>query len=280
MGTYVWDGEQLIQREHAVVDIEDRGYTFGDGIYEVFRIYDGQIFAESLHWERFFRSALAIRLQLPWTAEQLSHGVHNLIRANTLKEGIVYLQTTRGVSPRNHSFPSEQVRPALIAFTKTLLRPIEQMDRGERIITHPDERWLRCDIKSLNLLPNVIAKQAASEVAAFEAVLHRDEIITEGSSSNIAIVKNGCIMTHPANHLILHGITRALVIQLANQQRIQLKEEAFTVNDLVQADEAFLMSTTSEIMPIIQVNEQIIGCGIPGPLTRTLQSAWALLLPL
>ncbi|WP_274363633.1 D-amino-acid transaminase [Paenibacillus thermotolerans] len=272
MGTYIWNGESLSARTGASVDIEDRGFNFGDGIYEVFRIYGGKLFEAEAHWARLIRSVAEIRIELPYSAERLSGGIAELVKADGVTDGIVYLQVTRGAAPRSHAFPAPAPRPTITAFTNPLDRPVKAIREGVAVVTHPDIRWLRCDIKSLNLLPNVLAKQAASEAGAWEAILHRDRIVTEGSSSNVAIVRDGVILTHPANHLILHGITRAVAIRLANGLGIPLREAAFTLEELYAADEAFLLSTTAEIMPIIAVDGRPIGSGSPGAISRALQA--------
>jgi D-alanine transaminase len=271
MGKYIWNGEELLERSRAFVDVEDRGFNFGDGIYEVFRVYNGKLFEPKLHWDRLVRSAAGIRITLPYTVEEFTAGIARLMEADQLKEGIVYLQVTRGAAPRAHGFPQPEVRPTVIALTKEVMRPETAMHDGIAVITHPDIRWLRCDIKSLNLLPNVLAKQAASDAEAAEAILHRDGVVTEGNSSNIAIVKDGLLLTHPADNLILHGVTRAVTLRLAAAIGIPLREEAFRVEQLYDADEAILLGTTIEVMPIISVDGKAIGDGAPGPVTRRLQ---------
>jgi D-alanine transaminase len=274
MGSYVWNGEQIIERGSAATDVEDRGYNFGDGVYEVFRIYSGKIFAEMLHWTRLERSIEQIHMKMPLPIHAFQRGINELMRADDIDTGIIYLQVTRGVAPRAHVFPSSEVRPVIMALTKPMARPITDLERGVAVITQPDLRWLRCDIKSLNLLPNVLAKQAAAEAGAVEAILHRNGIVTEGSSSNVAIVRDGMIVTHPANELILHGITRAVVCGLAHQLGIPLMEKGYSVEELCDADEAFLMSTTSEVMPIVQCDGRPLGSGVPGPITRRLQRSF------
>jgi D-alanine transaminase len=271
MGTYIWNGKEISESSRAIVDVEDRGFNFGDGIYEVFRVYNGKLFEPKLHWERLMRSAAGIRITLPYTVEEFAAGIEKLMEADQLKEGIVYLQVTRGAAPRAHGFPQPPVRPTVVAFTKEVVRPETAMREGISVITHPDIRWLRCDIKSLNLLPNVLAKQAASDAGAAEAILHRDGVVTEGNSSNIAIVKDGLLFTHPADNLILHGVTRAVALRLAAALGIPLREEAFSVEGLYEADEAILLGTTIEVMPIVSVDGKAIGDGTPGPVTRRLQ---------
>jgi len=273
MGDYVWNGERLIDRKDAKTDVEDRGYTFGDGVYEVFRVYRGVVFEAQRHWERFVRSARELRIALPYTIDELQRGIEELVQADRLAEGIVYLQLTRGVAPRAHPFPAD-AKPVLTAFTKPIAKPENELRTGCKVVVQPDIRWLRCDIKSLNLLPNLLAKQAAVEAGASEAVLHRDGVVTEGSSSNFAIVKDGVVRTHPANHLILHGITRAVALDLANELGVPVSLEPFTLEEAKAADEAFLMGTTVEIMPVVSFDGAPVGGGTPGPVTRKLQEAF------
>ncbi|WP_199619642.1 D-amino-acid transaminase [Paenibacillus alkalitolerans] len=278
MGTYVWTGDELKQRDGAAVDVEDRGYNFGDGIYEVFRVYGGRLFEEEAHWDRLIRSAAEIRIDLPYTVEELSFGISSLMKADRLTDGIVYLQVSRGAAPRGHAFPPSGVRPTVTAFTKDMARPEAALRDGVSVVTQPDIRWLRCDIKSLNLLPNVLAKQAASEAGAWEAVFHRGDTVTEGSSSNVAIVQDGTLRTHPANNLILHGITRAAALRIAGSVGIAVREEAFTLDELYAADEAMLLGTTVEIMPIVRVDDRAVGQGTPGPVTRQLHAEFVKLI--
>ncbi|CAM3765732.1 aminotransferase class IV [Marinicrinis lubricantis] len=180
------------------------------------------------------------------------------------------MQITRGPAPRSHLFPKE-TKPTLIGYCTSLSRPLQLQTNGMTAVTIPDIRWLQCDIKSLNLLPNTLAKQEAADAGAEEAILHRDGIVTECSASNLMMVRNGIIHTHPANHLILHGITREIVLRLAAEEGITIIEEPFHLGDLRTADELFITSTTVEIASIVEVDGYVIGGGIPGPLTRKLQ---------
>lgn len=268
----LWN-DQLIPRSEATVDIEDRGYQFGDGVYEVIRVYGGKTFYLKEHLLRLERCAREIRLPLPWDVKLLTERIHQLVEANHLQEGTVYLQVTRGQAPRNHVFP-ETVKPVLVAYTSKALRPVAMLKEGIRTCTIKDIRWLRCDIKSLNLLGAVLAKQEAIEKGCKEAILVRDGIVTEGGSSNVFIVKNDVLYTHPANNLILHGITRAIVLKCSAEEGISVKEEPFSVDDLYHADEAFITGTTVEVCPVTHVDDKKIGSGTPGPVTRRLQEAF------
>lgn len=263
----------LMNREEAVVDIEDRGYQFGDGVYEVIRVYDGEFFAFQEHIERLERSTGEIRLAMPMPASELKDQLVQLVEKNELANGFVYLQITRGTAPRTHHFP-EHRNSILTAYTKVMERPLRQLKNGISTILADDIRWLRCDIKSLNLLGNVLAKQDAKDLGCTEAIFHRGETVTEGSSSNVFIVKDGVLRTHPANNLILNGITRLKVFEMAAQLGIEIEEQSFTVDELFAADEVFITSTTSEITPVVRIGESLIGRGNPGEVTERLQAAF------
>jgi D-alanine transaminase len=263
---------EFVDRSNAKVDIEDRGYQFGDGIYEVIRVYNGKMFTVKEHLERFFRSAESISITLGYTIEQLTEQLQELIEKNNLKLGIIYMQATRGVAPRTHAFPHENVAPALVAYTKELERPAKKLDKGVKTLLVEDIRWLRCDIKSLNLLGNVLAKEKASENGCYEAIQSRGQDVTEGSSSNIFIVKNGIVFTHASDQLILKGITKDVILSLCAENGIKVEERTFTREELRGADEVFLSSTTSEVMPVIAIDEKKVNSGSPGPVTGKLQT--------
>lgn len=266
--------DQILDRSLVHIDLEDRGYQFGDGIYEVIRVYGGKLFTAKEHIERLFQSAKKIKLDMAMTPEQIQDLVVELVKVNGVNFGSVYMQVTRGAAPRTHMFPKpdSQTKAVLTAYTNEVPRPVSQLENGVEAITTEDIRWLRCDIKSLNLLPNVLAKQEATEAGCFEAILHRSSTVTEGSSSNAYIVKNGEVITHPAGNLILNGITRQVLAKLCQENGIPLVERAFEVTDLFQADEVFITSTTSEVMPIVKVDDRTIAAGKPGELTRKLQT--------
>jgi D-alanine transaminase len=262
---------KIIQRSEAKVDIEDRGYQFGDGVYEVIRVYNGKMFTVTEHLNRFVKSLDSIGITLPYTMDHLTKLLEDLIAKNNLQLGTIYMQITRGVAPRNHAFPSENVSPSLVAYTKEAARPLENLKIGVKTIVTEDIRWLRCDIKSLNLLGNLLAKQKAAEVGCFEAIQHRGQDVTEGSSSNIFIVKNGMIISHQSDNLILKGITKDVILQVCERNSIPVEERTFTLDEFMDADEVFLSSTTAEVMPIIEVDGKKVGDGLPGPVTKRLQ---------
>ncbi|MBM7645210.1 D-alanine transaminase [Scopulibacillus daqui] len=261
---------QFIEREDAWIDIEDRGYQFGDGVYEVIRVYHGQCFAMDEHLDRLKRSAREIKLEWPVSRKELEENIRQLIQKNQLNNGIVYLQITRGPAKRTHQFPM-QAKSVLTAYTSEMDRPHNNLQNGINTILADDIRWLRCDIKSLNLLGNVLAKEEAHHQQCYEAILHRQDIVTEGSSSNVFIVRNGKLYTHPANHFILNGITRRYVIRYAKEAKIEVIEKAVPIEEMMQADEVFITSTTSEISPVVKVDHNVIGEGRPGAVTTLLQ---------
>ncbi|WP_121604609.1 D-amino-acid transaminase [Virgibacillus sp. Bac332] len=265
---------QTIMDRSRLIDIEDRGYQFGDGVYEVIGVYDGDFFLLDDHLRRLKRSAEAIQMMLPCPIDTLKDNLKQLVTMNQLKEGVVYLQISRGVAERWHQYPSN-VSPVLVAYTKVEETMKEEAKNGAKAIITEDIRWLRCDIKTLNLLPNVMAKQKAVENNAVEAILHREGIITEASASNVFIVKDNCVMTHPANHFILNGITRMKILELCYETGILVRECAFTIDDLRMADEVFISATKLDIVPIVFVNDHKIGTGEPGEITREIINCFA-----
>lgn len=269
---YVILNGDLIERSEAKVDIEDRGYQFGDGVYEVIRVYNGKMFTADEHLERLLESGRKIELDIPYSIGQLKQMLAEMIERNNLELGIVYMQFSRGTSPRNHAYPGADVAPVLTAYTRETSRPVESMRNGVKASLIEDIRWLRCDIKSLNLLGNIMAKQKAAQSGCFEAIQHRGDTVTEGSSSNIAIVKDGTLYTHPATNLILNGITRRKINEICRENGVALEESAFTKDDLLDADEVFMSSTSAEITPIIEIEGKPIGNGSPGPITNKLQN--------
>ncbi|WP_445783439.1 D-amino-acid transaminase [Sporolactobacillus caesalpiniae] len=265
--------DQFIDREQAKVDIEDRGYQFGDGIYEAMMVYSGHIFLLEPHMKRLERSARELSLSLPYSVGHLTENIKKLIELNNLEDGVVYFQITRGAAPRQHFFPDNT--PTVITGSVSVrTRDLTNRPKGIKACLADDIRWLRCDIKTLNLLGNVLAKQKAHVSGAGEAILHRESTVTEGSSSNVFIVKNGQLVTHPADHFILNGITRLFVFDLAKQLDIPYVERKFTVDELLDADEVFITSTSNEVNPVLQIDDQIINNGKQGPISERLIAAF------
>lgn len=229
------------------------------------------MFTAREHLRRLFESAEKIEMQVPYQLETILELLENLITKNQLSMGTIYMQITRGAAPRNHAFPTVETDPVFIAYTREVARPVGNMKTGVKAILTEDIRWLKCDIKSLNLLGNLLAKQKAVKAGCFEAIQHRGNQVTEGSVSNVSIVKDGVVKTHPADHLILNGITRQKVLEICARNDISSVETVFTVEDLRNADEVFLSGTTVELMPIIEIDGEKVGDGVPGPVTIKLQ---------
>jgi D-alanine transaminase len=270
---------RLVDMNENVVKMEDRGHQFGDGVYEVTKVYNGKCFALRPHLDRLYQSLRAIRIPATYTFEELVQFHEALIKESGITEGAIYLQITRGAAPRVHPFP-EQVVPCLTMSIRPS-GPVKQelRDNGVKIILIPDERWLRCDIKSLNLLSNVLGKQQAKEAGCYEAVMVRDGFVTEGTSSNFFVVKDGVIWTHPATNLILKGITRTILLErLAKELDLTILEKAFDVSFVKSASEAFLSGTSTEIMPVISIDGKLVNDGVVGPITRKLQAAYTQLI--
>lgn len=264
-----YNGEFVKDNEMAV-DYKDRAVYFGDGIYEVIRVYDGDFFTLEEHVDRLLNSAKEIEIE-PLDKDKILSVIHGIKDKNDIENGALYIQVTRGIAVRDHSYPQE-VEPVIMAYINGATRALNQQKSGVNVITSLDYRWLKCHVKSLNLLANVLEKQRAVTAGAKETILHREGTVTEGSSTNAFIVKDGVLMTHPANNLILNGITRQVVLKIAREAGIETKEEAFTVDDLYQADEVFFTSTTQEITPVIKVDDTIIDEGNVGSVTSKLQA--------
>lgn len=270
---------RLIEINENVITLEDRGHQFGDGVYEVAKVYNGKCFALRPHLDRLYQSLRAIRIPATYTFEELVQFHEALIEESGIREGAIYLQITRGAAPRVHNFP-EQVVPCLTMSIRPS-GPINQelREKGVKIILIPDERWLRCDIKSLNLLSNVLGKQQAKEAGCYEAVMIRGEHVTEGTSSNFFVVKDGIIWTHPATNLILKGITRTIILErLAKELDLTILEKAFDASFVKGASEAFLSGTSTEVMPVTSIDGKAVHDGTVGPITRKLQLAYTKLI--
>ncbi|WP_349410645.1 D-amino-acid transaminase [Pseudalkalibacillus sp. SCS-8] len=267
--------DKLMEQKELHIGMEDRGYQFGDGIYEVIRIYNGCFFGMDEHLTRLERSARELQMSLPYAKDLLKKRLEDLAAVNNVKDGQVYLQVTRGVAERTHHFP-DHADGVLIAYTKEAPRPYQKMADGIGVITTEDIRWLRCDIKSLNLLGNVLSKQKAKDAGCDEAILIRDGIVTEGSSSNVFIVKEGELVTHPADNLILNGITRNVLFKIAEESQLNVVEKKFGMDDLLNADEVMITSTTMEITPVVTIDGKPVQDGKPGPITKRLQEKFNL----
>jgi D-alanine transaminase len=269
----------FLPREEAVVSVDDRGFVFGDGVYEVIRVVDGVLFTPHEHLDRMEEglAAIGIRSTRDLARDRILEISHRLIRENGLHErhATVYLQVTRGSAPRTHSFPDPPVAPSIFMSTARFEIPTELVAKGAHAITSADVRWSRCNLKTLNLLANVLAKQAAVEQGATEAILVRDGVITEGASTNVFVVIDGRLRTFPVCNYILSGITRGVVLELAEELGIPAVERPVRVEDLARAEEIFLTGTTTDVLPVVQVDDLRIGEGRPGPVATALGQALA-----
>lgn len=266
---------RYLPKDEVCISPDDRGFLFADGVYEVIRSYRGKLFAAEAHLARLRRSMAAVRLE--WAAvEELPTIARELIVRNQLEqaEASIYLQVTRGAAPRHHPFPPPETPPTVYAAINALEPHPERTEGGLHIILVPDIRWGRCDIKSIALLPNVLAAQAACDAGADEAVFVRDGIVTEGTRTNVAIVRAGTLLTHPTDHRILPGITRGIVLELCAELGIPVRETHYSADDLRAADEVLIIGTTKEVSPAVVVDGQAIGNGRPGPIGQRLLAAF------
>jgi len=268
------NGRYLPLRD-ASVNIEDRGYQFSDGVYEVCEVLDGKLIDERRHIERLQRSLSELRIAMPMTPAALSVVFHEVVRLNRIHWGIVYLQVTRGVSRRDHAFPPAGTRPSVVVTARNMDFAAAEKIAGDGIavITVPENRWTRVDIKSVSLLPNVLAKQAAREQGAKEAwFVDNSGHITEGSSSNAWIVtRDGKVVTRQVDHGILKGITRTVVLEVMAKQGLKLEERAFTLEEAQAAREAFVTSASQIVMPVVRIDGKPVGNGAPGLIASALR---------
>lgn len=254
----------------AKVHVEDRGYQFGDGIYELIRSYHGEVFFLGEHLLRLEESASAIELDLHYTRPEWKKMIMRAHQKSRFPDARIYVQVTRGVAPRNHEIP-RKIRPTTVVTVRRFVPLRTRLrKRGVSIMTTEDFRWGRCDLKSINLLPNILAKQKARARGDFEAVFLRNGWVTEGSTSNIFAVLKGTLVTPPAGPYLLSGITREQVIRLAKQNGLDVKERDISIDEIYQGDELFLTATSIEILPVIKVNGHPIGAGRPGAQTQRL----------
>ena len=269
---------RYIPHRDAMVHIEDRGYQFSDGVYEVCEIRGGRIVDERRHMERLTRSLAELRIKAPMSSAALAIVMRECVRRNRVHDGIVYLQVTRGVARRDHGFPAPGTVPSVVVTARSLDAAANERTAAEGIavVTLPDNRWERVDIKAVALLPNVLAKQAAREQGAKEAwFVDRDGHVTEGSSSNAWIVtKSGKVVTRQADNGILRGITRTVLIEAIKAQGLELEERPFTADEAYGAREAFITSASQIVMPVVRVDDRAIGNGAPGMISTALREAF------
>jgi len=268
------DGRYL-PRGRASVSVEDRGYQFADGVYEVCEVKAGRLVDEERHMARLDRSLRELGIARPMSAAALSVVLHETVRRNRVHDGTVYVQVTRGVAPRDFPFPLPAPRPTVVVLArKNDIERLEQLaTEGIGVVTVPDIRWRRVDIKSVALLPNVLAKQAAREQGAREAWLVDGQgRVTEGASSNAWIIdRDGTLVTHPLGKDILPGITRSVVVDMLRAQGLRFEERAFTVEEAYSAREAFITSASQIVMPVVRIDGRPVGNGAPGLITTRLR---------
>jgi D-alanine transaminase len=268
------NGRYLSHRS-AMVHVEDRGYQFGDGVYEVCEVRAGHLVDERRHMQRLRRSLDELRIRLPMPLKALGVVLRETVRRNRVRDGLVYLQVTRGVARRDHAFPMKDTAPSVVVTARSL--NTEKAERvaadGIAVITVPDNRWDRVDIKSVSLLPNVLAKQAAREAGAAEAwFVDKDGYVTEGSSTNAYIVtREGKIVTRPAAHGILRGITRTVLFDVGAAQGLPIEERPFTLEEAHRAREAFVTSASQIVMPVTSIDGRPVGNGAPGLIATALR---------
>lgn len=262
---------EMVEPGAKVVSLDDRGYCFGDGVYEVVRVYNGRAFAFSYHQDRLYRSMREMDIPVRMPPDELQELHEIMIEQSEITDGYIYLQITRGVTPRHHAFERSKLEPQMYMFIKPITTDLGALQEGVKAITLPDERWARVDIKTLNLVPNILAQTKAEKKGAYTAILVRDGIVTEGATSNVFVMKDGVCYTHPADHHILKGITRQLVVtRVAPTAGITIIEREFDEAFLKDADEIFFTDTIGGIIPITTLNREPVGDGKPGKAAKVL----------
>ncbi len=268
-----WLNDTFVPEDQAHVSIFDRGLLFGDGVYEVAAVLNGRLLDADLHLARLERSLAAIEIPMTMTSVQWLAVMQQLAESNEIREGLVYLQVTRGVAERDFPFPA-QITPTMFAYARPKPITLDANASGVRVLSVPDIRWARRDIKSTSLLAQVLAKQTARAAGAFEALMHEDGEITEGGASTFWIVHNGTIVTRPLSNAILAGITRDIILLLAREAGVTVVERTFTLDEVMTADECFLSSATSFVLPVTKVDDHVISNGQPGAITLSLRTAY------
>ena len=276
MARYAYVNGRYVDHRQARVHVEDRGYQLADGVYEVVGVRDGRLIDEVPHIDRLDRSLRELRIGWPVSRAALSYIVRELMRRNRLRDGLVYIQVTRGVARRDHAFPTTPIKPALVLTTKNTKRAEADPGPGIAVKSQPDIRWERCDIKTVALLPNVLAKQAAREVGAYEAwLVDRDGRVTEGASTNAWIVtQDDELVTRQTDTGILAGITRLTLKSLAKDLQLKVVERPFTLAEAKRAKEAFISSATSYVTPVVKIDGEPVGDGKVGPTARRLREEY------
>lgn len=265
-----------LPHDQAGVPIEDRGFLFADGVYEVIGLINGRYADERGHLDRLERSMAELQLHPPRSRDALRFIMRELVRRNKLRNGAIYIQVTRGAAKRDFKFPADNIPSTLVMMCWPFrFDSNPNVERGVNVCTVPDERWARRDIKSIALLPQVLAKQKAAEQGCYEAIMLDDKgFITEGSASNFWIYKDGILKTRPANRSILKGVTRTAIYSIALEKGIEIIEEPFDIEEAQNADEAFCSSATALIVPVVKINDHAIGNGKPGVLSKDIYAGY------
>jgi D-alanine transaminase len=275
MSRFAYVNGRYLPMRNAMVHIEDRGYQFADGVYEVCEVRGGRLIDERRHLARLTRSLDELRIRLPMSLSALGIVLREVIAKNRIGYGIVYLQITRGVARRDHAFPPPEVPPSVVVTARALNRARNEAlaAKGIAVVSVPDNRWGRVDIKTIGLLPNVLARQAAIERGAREAwFVDKDGTVTEGASTNAWIVTEaGTVVTRPADHAILRGITRTVLFEAIKAQGLAVDERAFTLNEAYAAREAFVTAASQIVLPVVRIDGRMIGDGRPGPIAMALR---------
>jgi D-alanine transaminase len=278
MGRIAYVNGRYVPHGDAVVHIEDRGFQFADGVYEFFAIFSGRLADAEGHLERLWRSLDEIRIRRPMSEAALLAVLRETVRRNRVRDGAAYVQVTRGTATRDHAFPHPDTPPSLVVTAKPVDYAAEQAKaaKGVAVVTRPDNRWGRCDIKTVGLLPNALAKQAAREAGAYEAWLV-DELgfVTEGASTNAWIVDaDGAVRTRDTNANILRGVTRKSLLSLAEEAGFKISQRPFTVDEAKHAKEAFTTAASALVMPVVAIDGTPIGDGKPGPVGLKLRALY------
>jgi D-alanine transaminase len=274
MSEIVYLNGEFLPIEKAFIPVLDRGFIFGDGVYEVIPVYSKHPFRMAEHLVRFERSHQSIRIPNPLTDAEWTKLVNDLVARNAGDDQSVYLQVTRGVAKRDHAFPKD-VKPTVFGMSSPLSTPArEAIENGVHAVTAVDYRWLKCDVKSTSLLGNCLLRQTAADAGALEVVMFRDGFLTEGSSSNVFVVKNGVILAPPKDNLVLPGITYDVVVELARANNVPIEVRPVREAEVRAADEIWVTSSTKEVLAVSTLDERAVGGGKPGPVFRRMHKLY------
>ena len=277
MPSIVYLNGDFLPREQAKLSVDERGFFFGDGVYEVTRAVQGHLFEPDRHMRRLARGLRELRIESRLSGDEILELQARMLHDNELEQGeaTVYMQITRGAAPRTHHFPPASTPPTVFMTAKAFTPSKEQRSRGVTAVTYPDYRWTRCDLKTVNLLPAVMANQFAVDHGALESVFVRNGAITEGSHTNVFGVIDGELRTHPNSNYILPGVTRDIVVELAHELQLPVNETPIFFHEIDELEEFFLTGTTSDVMPVVSLDGNRVGQGKPGKMTMALYDALA-----